>query len=95
MKHLSPYLPLKSLDQIYKSHIRPHLDYCDTIFHTPIITHEDDSSLTLKYQMEALERTQYQAALAVSGAWKGTNTDKIYEELTVKALAGSFILELD
>ena len=31
--------------------------------------------------MEALERTQYQAALAVSGAWKGTNTHKIYEEL--------------
>ena len=81
IKHLSPYLPLKSLDQIYKMHIRPHLDYCDIIFHTPIITHEDDSSLTLNYQMEALERIQYQAALAVSGAWKGTNTDKIYEEL--------------
>ena len=31
--------------------------------------------------MNALERTQYQAALAVSGAWKGTNRDKIYEEL--------------
>ena len=25
--------------------------------------------------------TQYQAALAVSGAWKGTNRDKIYNEL--------------
>ena len=31
--------------------------------------------------MNALERTQYQAALAVSGAWKGTNRNKIYEEL--------------
>ena len=31
--------------------------------------------------MNALERTQYQAALAVSGAWKGTNRVKIYEEL--------------
>ena len=80
MRHLSPYLPLKSLDQIYKMHIRPHLDYCDIIFHTPIIIH-DDFSLTLRYQMDALERTQYQAALAASGAWKGTNTDKIYEEL--------------
>ena len=80
MRHLSPYLPLKSLDQIYKMHIRPHLDYCDIIFHTPIIIH-DDFSLTLRYQMDALERIQYQAALAVTGAWKGTNTDKIYEEL--------------
>ena len=31
--------------------------------------------------MNILEKTQYQAALAVSGCWKGTNTDKIYEEL--------------
>ena len=31
--------------------------------------------------MNIIERTQYQAALAVSGAWKGTNRDKIYEEL--------------
>ena len=28
-----------------------------------------------------LESIQYSAALAVSGAWRGTNTDKIYEEL--------------
>ena len=31
--------------------------------------------------MDALERTQYQAALAVSGAWKGTSRSKIYNEL--------------
>ena len=31
--------------------------------------------------MGTLESTQYQAALAVSGAWKGTNTEKIYNEL--------------
>ena len=81
IKHLAPYLPLKSLDQIYKMHIRPHLDYCDIIFHSPVITHDNDTSLTLNYTMSALERTQYQAALAVSGAWKGSNRDKIYEEL--------------
>ena len=28
-----------------------------------------------------LESVQYSAALAVSGTWKGTNTDRIYEEL--------------
>ena len=81
IKHLAPYIPLKSRDQIYKMHVRPHLDYCDIIFHVPAIQSEFDSSLTLNYQMNALERTQYQAALAVSGAWKGTNRDKIYEEL--------------
>ena len=31
--------------------------------------------------MNALESVQYQAALAVSGTWKGTNRSKIYEEL--------------
>ena len=36
--------------------------------------------------MDDLERTQYQAALAVSGAWKGTNRNKIYEELWWESL---------
>ena len=81
IKHLAPYLPLKSRDQIYKMYIRPHLDYCDIIFHIPAISNAFDSSLSLNYQMNALESTQYQAALAVSGTWKGTNRNKIYEEL--------------
>ena len=67
-------------------HVRPHLDYCDVIFHVPITTHDFDSSLSLNYQMNILEKTQYQAALAVSGCWKGTNTDKIYEELGWESL---------
>ena len=36
--------------------------------------------------MNILEKTQYQAALAITGAWKGTNTDKIYEELGWESL---------
>ena len=31
--------------------------------------------------MQKLESLQYQAALTVTGAWRGTSTDKIYEEL--------------
>ena len=79
--HLAPYLPLKSCDQIYKMHVRPHLDYCDIIYHIPVIPNEFDSSQSLNYQMNALERTQYIAALAVSGAWEGTNLNKLCEEL--------------
>ena len=33
-----------------------------------------------------LERIQYSAALAVSGAWRGTNIDKLYEELDWESL---------
>ena len=84
-KHIiAPYLPLKSRDQVFKMHVRPHLDYCDFIYHIPIKTRETidfDSSRTSNYLMTSLERTQYQAALAVSGAWKGTNRTKIYNEL--------------
>ena len=84
IRHLAPYLPLKSRDQIFKMHVRPHLDYCDIIYHIPVKTRETsyfDSTRTLNYQMNTLERTQYQAALAVSGAWKGTSRTKIYDEL--------------
>ena len=35
LKHLSKYLPLKTLDQMYKALIRSHLDYCDIIYHIP------------------------------------------------------------
>ena len=28
IKHLSSFLPVKTLDQIFKMHVRPHLDYC-------------------------------------------------------------------
>ena len=33
IKHLAPYLPVSTLDQIYKMYVRPHLDFCDVIFH--------------------------------------------------------------
>ena len=37
--------------------------------------------------MEKVERIQYQAALAVTGAWQGSNRSKIYEELGWESLS--------
>ena len=37
--------------------------------------------MSLDFVMGNLERIQYQAALAITGTWKGTNRNKIYEEL--------------
>ena len=71
IKHLAPYLPVKSRDQIFKMHVRPHLDYCDMIYHIPIKMKEmsdSDSQRNLNYLMGTLENTQYQAVLEVSGA---------------------------
>ena len=39
------------------------------------------TDIRLNYQMEKLESLQAQAALAVTGAWKGSNRDKLNEEL--------------
>ena len=53
--------------------MRQYLDHSDTIYH------KYDPEFKLDFTKH-LESTQYSAALAVSGAWQGTNTDKIYEE---------------
>ena len=35
LKHLCKFLPLKTLDQMYKALVRSHLHYCDIIYHMP------------------------------------------------------------
>ena len=77
LKTLSCYLSVKTLDQIYKMYIRPHLDFCDVIYHIPCITNPFDSSINLKYLMNTLERIQYHCALA---------QNKIYDELGWESL---------
>ena len=37
--------------------------------------------VTLSSLMENVERIQYQAALAVTGTWQGSNRAKLYEQL--------------
>ena len=81
IKYLSSYIPVKTLDQIYKMYVRPHLDFCDVIYHIPKIGNLFDSSFRLSNWMDQIERIQYQAALAVTGTWKGTSMNKIYDEL--------------
>ena len=51
------------------------------------IVNEFDSLITLPYYMERLERVQYQAALAVTGCWKTTNRNKLYDELGWESLS--------
>ena len=79
IKHLSKYLPLKALNQMYKLLVRSHLDYCDIIYHTPSLQNQPSLGQILTSQMEKVERIQYQAALAVTGAWQGSNRSKLYE----------------
>ena len=85
LKPLSRYLPTKTLDLMYKSFVRPHLDYCDIIYHEP--SKEDVNGQFLSKPMEDVEKVQYKAALLVSGAWKGSNRTKLYEELGWESLS--------
>ena len=57
------------------------MDYCDTIYHLPRSASAFDCPINLNSTMQSLESTQYQAALAVSGAWKGSSTTKLCEGL--------------
>ena len=68
-------------------YVGPHLDYCDGIYDNPAVVNDFDSSLTLPTSMECLEKLQYQAALAVTGCWKGTNRGELDEELGWESLA--------
>ena len=86
LKHLYPYHPLTTLDQLYKIYIRSHLDYCDVIFHVPPLRNFFDGSITLNKTMEMLEKIQYQVALAITGTWQGTSRNKFYEELGWESL---------
>ena len=74
IKYLSKYVSRNVLDQIYKLYVRPHLDYGDIIYHR--YDPEMQSAFT-----QRLEHIQYSAALAVTGAWRGTSRQRLYEEL--------------
>ena len=87
IKYLSKLLPFKTLDQIYKALVHSHLDYCDTIYHIPAFNSQINLGVTLNSLMEKVERTEYQAALAITGTWQGTNRSKLYEELGWETLS--------
>ena len=68
---LRKYVPRKSLLTIYKSYIRPHLDYGDIIYDHP-------GNATF---VQRLESIQYNTCLAITGCVRGTSREKLYSEL--------------
>ena len=86
-KCLSKYLPRRTLNELYKLHVRPHLDYGDVIYHIPAKVCEFSGSITLPNLMEKLESVQYSSARAVTGTWRGTSREKLYAELGWESLS--------
>ena len=69
-------LPRSSLLIICKSFVRPHLGYGDVIYDQPNISRLSDK----------IESVQYNAALAITGAIRGTSKEKLYQELGLEFL---------
>ena len=54
------------------------------MYHVPSITNPFNL-INLNYLMNMLEMIQYHAALAITGTWKGTNLNKIYDKLGLES----------
>ena len=65
-----------SLLTVYKCFIRPHLDYVDVIYDQP----------NLSFLTNKIESVQYNAALAIAVAIRGTSEEKLYQELGFESL---------
>ena len=76
LRKFQNFLPIKSLLTIYKSFIRPHLDYGDMIY---------DQSYNTSFH-QRLEPLQYNAALAITGAIRGTSKEKLFNKLGLESL---------
>ena len=72
---------------MYKVFVRSHFDYCDFIYHIPPIIRTTPLEASLNYLMESIEKIQYMGALAVTGAWQGTDRSRLYEELGWETLS--------
>ena len=76
IKKLNNTLPRKTLLTIYKSFVRPHLDYGDIIYDQP-----NNENFCNK-----LETVQYNATLVITVSIQGTSKVKLYTKLGLESL---------
>ena len=76
LRKLQDTLPRTSLITIFKLFIRPHLDYGDIIY---------DRAYNTSFHQN-IESIQYNTALAITGAVRGTSREKLYQELGFESL---------
>ena len=76
LRKLQNVLPRSALFTIYKSSIRPPLDYVDIMY---------GQAYNTSFHQK-LELLQYNACPAITGAIRGTSREKLYEELGLESL---------
>ena len=84
LRKLNNRLPRSSLTTIYKSFVRPHLDYGDVIY---------DKAYNNTFQ-QSLVSLQYKAPLAIAGAIKYSSTEKLYQELGLESIQNRWFRKL-
>ena len=76
IRKLNLLLACSSLLTISKSFARPHLDYGHIVYDQPKNSRMSDK----------IQTVQYNAALAITGAIRGTSKEKLYQQLVLKPL---------
>ena len=76
LRKFQQILPRQSLITIYKSFIRPHLDYGDIVY---------DQAIHESFDKD-LESIQFNATIAITGAIRGTSSEKLFQELDLESL---------
>ena len=77
IRRLSVCLPRKALLTIYKSFVRPHLDYDDILY---------DKPGNLNFESKT-EKVQYKACIAITGSVQETSRERLYDELDLMSLS--------
>ena len=76
LRKVQDFSPRQYLVTVYKVFIRPHLDYRDIIYYQ---TYNE-------FFHQKMESIQYNAALVITGAIRGTSREKLYQELGLESL---------
>ena len=76
IRKLSKILPRHSLITIYKSLVKPHLDYGDVLY----------GQLNNESLCQKIENAQYNVPLTITGAIKCTSQMKLYSALGLESL---------
>ena len=76
LRNLQNILPREPLLTIYKSFVRPHLDYGDVVY---------DQHYNNSFHQK-LESVQQNAVLAITGAIRGSSRETRYQELGLESL---------
>ena len=76
IRKLNIILPRSALLTMYRSFIRPHLNYDDVIYDQP-----ENESFRSK-----IELVQYNVSLPITGAIRGNSQEKLYQKVGLESL---------